>query len=189
MNETGNHFAQLERSHQSTFQADRETFTDPSGNVYSTFLATVYPHPGGNQLMAKAVGIRELAKHLDLSIGTVSRALKNGRPYVDRETRQRVLEAAATLDYTPNQSGRSLRQGATGMVSMMVPVSGKVAVANSIFMIVMEGFRVAIAESGLELMILFDDRTSGLHLSAAGHRAAPRRRPHHCRYPADRSSH
>jgi DNA-binding LacI/PurR family transcriptional regulator len=107
-------------------------------------------------MMAKAVGIRALARQLGLSIGTVSRAL-NGRRYVDPETRKRVLEAAAVFGYMPNQSGRSLRQGTTGMVAMMVPVSGKVAVADSIFMIVMEGLRVAIAESGLELMILFDD--------------------------------
>ena len=107
-------------------------------------------------MVAKAVGIRALAGHLGLSIGTVSRAL-NGRRYVDAETRKRVLEAAATLGYEPNQSGRSLRQGATGMVAMMVPVSGKVAVADTIFMIVMEGLRVAIAETGLELMVLFDD--------------------------------
>ncbi|MFD2055451.1 LacI family DNA-binding transcriptional regulator [Mesorhizobium calcicola] len=107
-------------------------------------------------MVAKAVGIRALAAHLGLSIGTVSRAL-NGRRYVDQETRRRVIEAAATFGYAPNQSGRSLRQGATGMVAMMVPVSGKVAVADTIFMIVMEGLRVAIAESGLELMVLFDD--------------------------------
>ena len=40
------------------------------------------------------IGIRELARHLGLSIGTVSRAL-NDRDDVNRETRQRVLEAAA----------------------------------------------------------------------------------------------
>jgi DNA-binding LacI/PurR family transcriptional regulator len=106
--------------------------------------------------MSKAVGIRGLATHLGLSIGTVSRAL-NGHRYVDAETRRRVLEAAATLGYAPNQSGRSLRQGATGMVAMMVPISGKVAVADSIFMIVMDGLRVAVADSGLELMVLFED--------------------------------
>jgi DNA-binding LacI/PurR family transcriptional regulator len=106
--------------------------------------------------MSKAVGIRGLATHLGLSIGTVSRAL-NGQRYVDPETRRRVLEAAATLGYAPNQSGRSLRQGATGMIAMMVPISGKVAVADTIFMIVMDGVRVAVAESGLELMVLFED--------------------------------
>jgi DNA-binding LacI/PurR family transcriptional regulator len=106
--------------------------------------------------MSKAVGIRELATHLGLSIGTVSRAL-NGQRYVDPETRRRVLEAAAALGYAPNQSGRSLRQGVTGMIAMMVPISGKVAVADSIFMIVMDGLRVAVAESGLELLVLFED--------------------------------
>ncbi|MDO8359350.1 MAG: LacI family DNA-binding transcriptional regulator, partial [Devosia sp.] len=53
-------------------------------------------------------GIRQLADRLNISIGTVSRAL-NGRPDVNGETRKRVLEAAAEFGYVPNQSGRSLR--------------------------------------------------------------------------------
>ena len=40
------------------------------------------------------IGIRELARHLDISIGTVSRAL-NDRADVNPLTRQRVREAAA----------------------------------------------------------------------------------------------
>ena len=51
-------------------------------------------------------GIHRLAQHLDISIGTVSRAL-NGRPDVNEETRKRVLEAAAELGYVANQSGRA----------------------------------------------------------------------------------
>ena len=51
--------------------------------------------------------IRDLARHLNISIGTVSRAL-NGRADVNAETRQRVLAAAAKLNYVPNQSGRNL---------------------------------------------------------------------------------
>src|SRR6184192_3578787 len=60
--------------------------------------------------------IRDLARHLNISIGTVSRAL-NGRADVNAETRRRVLEAARILNYAPNQSGRSLRQGTTNMVA------------------------------------------------------------------------
>ena len=41
-------------------------------------------------------GIRDLARHLDISIGTVSRAL-NDRVDVNPLTRQRVREAAAKL--------------------------------------------------------------------------------------------
>ena len=54
------------------------------------------------------MSIRDLARHLDISIGTVSRAL-NGKADVNQETRERVLEAAKQLGYVPNQSGRSLR--------------------------------------------------------------------------------
>ncbi|HVX72572.1 MAG TPA: helix-turn-helix domain-containing protein, partial [Devosia sp.] len=42
------------------------------------------------------IGIKRLAQHLNISIGTVSRAL-NGRPDVSEDTRRRVLEAAAEL--------------------------------------------------------------------------------------------
>ena len=41
-------------------------------------------------------GIKHLAQRLDISIGTVSRAL-NGKPDVNPETRRRVLEAAEEL--------------------------------------------------------------------------------------------
>ena len=60
---------------------------------------------------ADLTGIRDLARHLDISIGTVSRAL-NDKADVNPETRERVREAAAKLGYSPNQSGRSLRRGA-----------------------------------------------------------------------------
>ena len=60
------------------------------------------------------IGIKRLAQHLNVSIGTVSRALNN-RPDVNDETRKRVLEAARELGYVANQSGRSLRRGQTGV--------------------------------------------------------------------------
>jgi DNA-binding LacI/PurR family transcriptional regulator len=64
-------------------------------------------------------GIRQLAEHLDISIGTVSRAL-NGKPDVNDETRKRVLAAAEELGYVANQSGRSLRQGTTNVIGLMI---------------------------------------------------------------------
>ena len=65
-------------------------------------------------------GIRDLARHLDISIGTVSRAL-NDKGDVNPLTRVRVREAAAKLGYSPNQSGRSLRRGRTDLVGVIVP--------------------------------------------------------------------
>jgi DNA-binding LacI/PurR family transcriptional regulator len=69
-------------------------------------------------------GIRQLAEHLDISIGTVSRAL-NGKPDVNDETRKRVLAAAEELGYVANQSGRSLRQGTTNVIGLMIESSAE----------------------------------------------------------------
>ena len=102
------------------------------------------------------MNIRDLARHLNLSIGTVSRAL-NGRRYVDPETRKRILKAAEDLGYTPNQWGRSLRQGTTGMVAMMLPASQRFAVADTIFMIVLDGLREVMAARKLDLLVLLCD--------------------------------
>lgn len=99
------------------------------------------------------MSIRDLARHLDLSIGTVSRAL-NGKSDVNPETRRRVLAAADALGYSPNQSGRSLRQGATGMIALILPTSRKMALVDTIFMEVLEGLRSFLNDRKLDLMVL-----------------------------------
>ncbi|MVA69496.1 LacI family DNA-binding transcriptional regulator [Agrobacterium vitis] len=99
-------------------------------------------------------GIHQLAKHLDISIGTVSRAL-NGRPDVSAETRRRVLEAAEELGYVANQSGRSLRKGTTNVIGLMIE-SGKDNVDNSdnFFFGVMDGLQTVFARHNLDLVLL-----------------------------------
>ncbi|MCF1460706.1 LacI family DNA-binding transcriptional regulator [Agrobacterium vitis] len=99
-------------------------------------------------------GIHQLAKHLDISIGTVSRAL-NGRPDVNAETRRRVLEAAEELGYVANQSGRSLRKGTTNVIGLMIE-SGKDNVDNSdnFFFGVMDGLQTVFARHNLDLVLL-----------------------------------
>ena len=99
------------------------------------------------------MSIRELARHLNVSIGTVSRAL-NGRSDVSEETRQRVLAAADAFGYSPNQSGRSLRQGNTGMIALILPTNRKMALADTIFMSVLEGLRAFLDDRKLDLMVL-----------------------------------
>ena len=99
------------------------------------------------------MSIRDLARHLNVSIGTVSRAL-NGKADVSADTRRRVLAAAQELGYSPNQSGRSLRQGVTGMIALILPTSGKMALADTIFMEVIEGLRAFLAGRNLDLMVL-----------------------------------
>jgi DNA-binding LacI/PurR family transcriptional regulator len=116
-------------------------------------------------LALKLIGIRELARHLDLSIGTISRAL-NDRSDVNPATRRRVLEAAATLGYSPNQSGRSLRRGRTDLVAMMVPSGPGDTPINTVFLSVLGGLRRRLAEHRLDLAVFVeggrDDRLIAL---------------------------
>jgi DNA-binding LacI/PurR family transcriptional regulator len=100
------------------------------------------------------MGIRDVARQLGVSIGTVSRAL-NDRPDVSEATRARVKAAAARLGYVPNQSGRSLRTGRTGMVAGIVPAIGPAAGSEGIFLPIFEGARKRLREDDLDLVMLF----------------------------------
>ena len=99
-------------------------------------------------------GIKRLAQHLDISIGTVSRAL-NGRPDVSEATRLRVLEAAERLGYVANQSGRSLRQGVTNTVGFMIELNFETAPnSDNFFMSVFAGVARSLARGSLDLVVL-----------------------------------
>ncbi|MFH0962499.1 MAG: LacI family DNA-binding transcriptional regulator [Planctomycetota bacterium] len=62
--------------------------------------------------------LKELAERLALDVSTVSRAL-SGSQRVKEETRQRVLEAARALNYTPNFVARGLRSRTTRTVALV----------------------------------------------------------------------
>ena len=102
------------------------------------------------------IGIRELAHHLGLSIGTVSRAL-NDRADVNPQTRERVLEAAAELGYSPNQSGRSLRRGRTDLVAMIVPSGPDDTLINTVFLSVLDGLKRRLGAYGYDLAVFVED--------------------------------
>lgn len=100
------------------------------------------------------MGIRQLASELNLSIGTVSRAL-NDRPDVNPDTRARVKEAAVRLGYVPNQSGRSLRSGRTGIVAAVIPSHGVAPHADVGLFAVLDGVRRTLQRRSLDLIVLF----------------------------------
>lgn len=101
--------------------------------------------------------IRDLARHLNVSIGTVSRAL-NGRTGVSAKTRERVLEAAAKLNYAPNQSGRNLRKGRTHAIAFMLqPHPGDHQYGEPIFMPFLKGLQAGLAAHDLELIAVMDN--------------------------------
>ena len=99
-------------------------------------------------------GIKALARHLDLSIGTVSRAL-NDRPDVNPQTRERVIKAAREIGYRPNASGRSLRSGRTNTVGLVMETGNAGSRGgDTFFMWLIDAAQEALAEGGLDLVIL-----------------------------------
>jgi LacI family transcriptional regulator len=69
------------------------------------------------------VNLKSLAEHLELSQTTVSLVLNNSpsAKSIPQDTRNRVLEAAARLNYRPNYFARSLRQSRSMSVGVLAP--------------------------------------------------------------------
>ncbi len=67
----------------------------------------------------KKITLRDIAKHLDISHATVSRAL-NGTAdsLISQKTIERVQKAASELGYRPNHAARALVTGRTGLVGL-----------------------------------------------------------------------
>lgn len=69
---------------------------------------------------AKSAGIKEIAKALGISIGTVDRAL-HGRPGVSPKTLSKVLRTAESLNYKPNLAARNLKLNRTLRIAVHLP--------------------------------------------------------------------
>jgi LacI family transcriptional regulator len=66
------------------------------------------------------VSLRDLAKALDVSISTVSKALRNSYE-ISAETRDRVMDAAREMGYHPNPYAGSLRHHKSKTIALLVP--------------------------------------------------------------------
>lgn len=66
----------------------------------------------------RAATLNDVAERARVSLATASKAL-NGRADVAERTRERVLAAAAALEFTPNAVARGLTSGRTGTVGLL----------------------------------------------------------------------
>lgn len=119
--------------------------------------------------------IRDIAIKLDISVSTVSRALRN-MPEVNEKTRKKVLEMAKQLNYEPNRVAQSLRIRRTNTIGVIVPevemhffssiISGIQESANNL------GFNVMFCQSNesyetelANIQALISSRVDGLLIS------------------------
>ncbi|WP_335869479.1 LacI family DNA-binding transcriptional regulator [Bacillus sp. 2205SS5-2] len=68
------------------------------------------------------VNIKDVAIRAGVSVTTVSRVLNN-RGYISKETRQRVKDAMAATNYSPNQIARALQKSQSYILAIIVPDS------------------------------------------------------------------
>lgn len=94
-----------------------------------------------------AVNINVVAERAGVSIATVSRVL-NGGALVRPATRDRVLEVARQLEYTPNASARSLSSRRTETLGAVLP-----ALHGEFFSELLRGLDLAARRSGFHLLV------------------------------------
>ena len=87
-----------------------------------------------------------------MGVGTVSRVL-NGSPSVSEDTRRRVLEAIATLDYQPSAVARALSTGRTHAVGVVAPFFTQPSVVERL-----RGMSRTLSESRHQLILIDVER-------------------------------
>jgi DNA-binding LacI/PurR family transcriptional regulator len=93
------------------------------------------------------VSIRDVAQRAGVSISTASRAL-NDKPDVNKEVRQRVLAAAAELNYTANVHARVLGGGRSRTLGLII-ASTSAAFLNT----VVTGILDTVAANGYSIIV------------------------------------
>lgn len=125
----------------------------------------------------REITIYDVAKVLNLSPSTVSRALKNN-PRVNRETRNRITDVATKMGYRHNKFASNLRQKKTYTIGVVVPrlnsyfmaeaLAGieKIASDNGYSLLIAQSQESCIKEQ-LCISTLFNSRVDGFLVSLA----------------------
>lgn len=71
-------------------------------------------------MLKKSVTIKEIAKELNLSVSTISRALHD-HPSISAATRLKVKQVAQSLHYEPNQAAVHFQKGKTFTIGVILP--------------------------------------------------------------------
>lgn len=91
--------------------------------------------------------IEDVARAAGVSPATVSRVI-NERPIVRKETRQRVLDAIAELQFQPNALGRSLATSRTGTLGLVVT-----DITNPFYPQIVRGVELAATACGMSVLL------------------------------------
>lgn len=94
-----------------------------------------------------SIKITDLARQLNLSVATISKALKDSHE-ISSETKQRVFELAKKLNYTPNPYASGLRKRSSKTIAVVLP-----EVADSFFSLAINGIESIAHDKGYHVLI------------------------------------
>ena len=96
--------------------------------------------------MKSKITLKELAKLLNVSVSTVSKALHDS-PEISPKTIERVKEAANLHHYRPNPVAVNLKKSTTGTIGVVIP-----NIANSFFAKVLSGIEGAARKKEIQVI-------------------------------------
>ncbi|WP_211177808.1 LacI family DNA-binding transcriptional regulator [Pseudonocardia acidicola] len=97
--------------------------------------------------------MKDVAEHARVSVSTVSYVLNDSGP-VAPERRNRVLDAVRLLEYSPNESARSLKRRSASTIGLVVP-----ELTNQFFAMVAEGVQKAASTRDVLVVLCVPDAT------------------------------
>jgi len=101
----------------------------------------------------RPITIKSIAKELNISFSTVSKALNNN-PAIKEETRKMVLEKANEMGYTPNSLAKGLRSNSTKTIAIIFN-----DIENPVLTYIFRNIAIKMADHGYTTMI-FDSQFS-----------------------------
>lgn len=105
-----------------------------------------------------ATTIKDIAKTAGVSVTTVSRAL-NGYSDVSEKTRQRIMDIARELNYSPNTLARGLVMNVSKTIGLLVSGLNRESEKDQIIFSILSGVNDSLSEKEYDL-ILFNTNTS-----------------------------
>jgi LacI family transcriptional regulator len=105
------------------------------------------------------VTIKDIARSLNISVSTVSRALRNAYD-VNEQTREKVLALAAEMNYKPNFNATGLAQGRTHNLGIVLPT-----ITNYYFSTVITGIQEVAYQNGYNITLFLTNDSYDRELS------------------------
>lgn len=106
------------------------------------------------------VSIKDVAKHADVAISTVSKVL-NDYPNISQETREKVNKSIDELGYVPNSIASALSSKKAGRVAVLINLSTQTKAIDEIGMQYLSGAISEAKELGMDVITVFFSMLEG----------------------------